>query len=86
MIFAGGVSTSGLRGTFSSISWLTMKTKMCRFGTISDSSTWSTPRRFFSKFIFVVDKLFFKISYSIYFDYFSTFSSISQPTMETKTC
>ena len=33
-IFAGGVSISGLRGTFSSISWLPMETKTCRFGTI----------------------------------------------------
>ena len=39
-----------------------------------------------SELIFVADKLILKISYSIYFDYFSIFSSISRPTMETKKC
>ena len=39
----------------------------------------------FSKFIFVADKWSFKISYSIYFYYFYTVSSIYQLTMETKT-
>ena len=80
-----GEVAGSLRGTFPSISQTTMETNTCRFGTISDTSTRSTSRRRFSKFIFVADKLFFKISYSIYFDYFSTFSSISRPTMETKT-
>ena len=44
-IFVGGVSRSGLRGTFSSIYRLTMETKMCRFSTILDSSTLSTSRQ-----------------------------------------
>ena len=85
-ILAGGVSMSSFRGPFSSVSLPKMETKTCRFGTISDLSTWSTSRRHFSKFIFVADKLILKISYSIYFDWFSTFSSIYYTTMETKTC
>ena len=40
----------------------------------------------FSEFLFVADKLIFKISYSVYFDYFSTFYSISWLTMELKMC
>ena len=40
----------------------------------------------FSKFIFVADKIIFKIGYSICFDYFSNFSPISRPKMETKAC
>ena len=39
----------------------------------------------FQNSFFVADKLIFKISYSIYFDYFSTCSSISRSTMQTKT-
>ena len=82
--FAGGVSMSGLRGTFFLIYRPAMKTKTCRFGTILDLSTRPISRGCFLKFIFVAYKLFFKISYCIYFDYFSTFSSISCLTMETK--
>ena len=85
-IFAGGVSMSGLRGNFSSIYRPTLETKTCRFRTISNSSTQWTFRRRFSKFTIVAEKLIFKISYSIYFDYFSTCFSISRSTMETKTC
>ena len=76
----------GLRSAFSLIYRPTKETKTCQFGTILDLFTRSTSRQCFSKFIFVADKLIFKISYSIYFDYFYTYLSISRPTMETKTC
>ena len=51
-IFAGGISISGLRGTFSSIAQSTMETKTCQSRTISDSSTRSTFRWRFTKIRF----------------------------------
>ena len=67
-----------------------MEMKTCRFRTISDSDTRSTSCRGFSEFIFVADKLIFKISNrwknNTHFYYFSTLYSISRPKIETKTC
>ena len=63
-----------------------METKTCRSGNISDLSTRSTSRWIFLNFVVVADKSIFKISNSgRTILYFSSFSSIYRPTMETKT-
>ena len=66
--------------------WPTMETKTCRSGTISDLSTRSTSRRIFWNSLSLRINQFLKISNSgRKIIYYSTFSSIYRPTMETKT-
>ena len=84
------ILTMALFSTFSSISWQKWKRRRADSGLFRIQPRNQPPAGGFSKLIFVADKLIFKISNrwknNTHFYYFSTFSSISWPKIETKTC
>ena len=60
----GGVSTSGLNGTFSSISWPQWNQRCFDSGIFQIQPRAPSPDRGLSKLVFAADKLLFLISYS----------------------